>query len=323
MLEDHACGWQDPAYCILRLLGNTGRLTLNYCKTCRRHLNGALSCPGCGATGIELSSVQDARSTLRMPKVGGSDRPKSHTRLPIPDSDPVEGDLVSPAERSERGGRRAEKPRPTVVSDAVDGGGPGTRAGSSHARGARDVLDGDSDGLDAGAGDTAEQPAVEAYEAEVGLGARAERHSQRRRGIGLMLVGGFAGMAVIAFLIFGNSAGGGGPSGNAASITSTTKTSTANALTATISASVPRTSAPAVAASVSASPSHSPSQSPSPSETPSTAPATKSSAPATKTSTVPASTSPAGAPTTASRSPSASASPSPSSTGGGCWLIFC
>ena len=43
---------------------------MDYCKVCRRHLNGALSCPGCGATGIELSSVQDARSTMRMPRVG-------------------------------------------------------------------------------------------------------------------------------------------------------------------------------------------------------------------------------------------------------------
>jgi hypothetical protein len=284
---------------------------LNYCKTCRRHLNGALSCPGCGATGIELSSVQDSRSTLRMPKVGGSDRGKSNARLPIPDSDPVEGDLVAKAERSGRG-KRADKPRPTVVSDAAD---EGTHAGSSHAHGALD----EDGGAHAGDGDTAEQPAVDVYGMEDERGSRSGGRSDKRRGIGLMLTGGFAGMAVIGFLIFGNTSGGSGaPAGNAVAVSST---STAQELTVTISASAFHSSAVAVV-STSASPTHSPSHSPSPSRTPTTAPATRTSAPATKSTTAAPSTSPAGSPTTPSKSPTATPKPSSSSTGG-CWLIFC
>ncbi|MEU9288529.1 hypothetical protein AB0D57_28515 [Streptomyces sp. NPDC048275] len=38
---------------------NTGRLQMDYCYTCRRHLNGALVCPGCGAYAPGIAPLAD------------------------------------------------------------------------------------------------------------------------------------------------------------------------------------------------------------------------------------------------------------------------
>src|SRR6185312_12360869 len=57
--------------------GNARGSSLNYCKTCRRHLNGAVSCPGCGATGIEIERVQDVRSTVQMPRIRDDGEPET------------------------------------------------------------------------------------------------------------------------------------------------------------------------------------------------------------------------------------------------------
>ncbi|WP_369265125.1 hypothetical protein [Streptomyces sp. R35] len=39
---------------------NTGRSQMDYCSTCRRHLNGALVCPGCGACAPGIAPLADA-----------------------------------------------------------------------------------------------------------------------------------------------------------------------------------------------------------------------------------------------------------------------
>jgi len=272
-----------------------GALALNYCKTCRRHLNGAVSCPGCGATGLELSNVQDGRSTVWMPPVSGLGRAKSHARLPIPDSDPYEGDLVGGPAAAGRGGRHGDKPRPSVVSDA--GGAHGGGGQPSRAQAAQDARR-----------------------------DRAARRAEKRRGVGLMLTGGFAGVAVVAFLVFGNATGGGDgtSAGNvvAESSASAGDSTSAGALPATVSASASRSLAVATSASASAthtaSASASPSKSPTPTEATTSAAAGESTSAAATTATT---TTAASSPTTASSSPAAS--PTPSSTKSSCWWIFC
>ncbi|MYS31824.1 hypothetical protein GTW38_33930, partial [Streptomyces sp. SID7804] len=36
---------------------------MDYCSTCRRHLNGALVCPGCGAYAPDIAPVLGAAGT--------------------------------------------------------------------------------------------------------------------------------------------------------------------------------------------------------------------------------------------------------------------
>jgi hypothetical protein len=258
---------------------------LNYCKTCRRHLNGAVSCPGCGATGFELSSVQDGRSTLRMPSVDDDEQSvTSHARLPVPEAEPYEGDLVTGPQEGAGRARPSDLPRPPVVSDAYS---------------------------------TREMSAAKSDEDRR---SRAERRGEKRHGIGLMLTGGFAGIIVVAFLLYGNAGGGseGAPAGNVVAVGRThTSTASAVSLAVTISATGPASSAAATSAS--ASPTHTASASPSPSRSSTPEQTTSSAAPdrsATATATR----------TTASASPtsaSPTAKPSPSSTKSSCWLIFC
>ncbi|MEZ0066554.1 hypothetical protein ABIA32_002566 [Streptacidiphilus sp. MAP12-20] len=56
---------------------------MNYCPTCRRHLNGALSCPGCGAQAAELPQAmpeeQPASRTVAYEQPGAG-RPQSRRR---------------------------------------------------------------------------------------------------------------------------------------------------------------------------------------------------------------------------------------------------
>jgi hypothetical protein len=276
---------------------------LNYCKNCRRHLNGAVSCPGCGATGFELSNVQDGRSTLRMPSIGDDEQSvTSHGRLPVPEAEPYEGDLVTGPQEGVGRARHPDLPRPSVVSDADS-----TREMSppkSAGGGRRGISVGD-DGDDNDNRDSGRRP-------------RAERRGEKRHGIGLMLTGGFAGIIVVAFLLYGNAGGGsdGAPAGNvvAAGPTGSSTVSTAS-LTETASATGPASSA--VATSASASPTHTASASPSKSSTPEQA--TTSAAPG-RSATATATRTTASAPPT---SASPTAKPSPSSTKSSCFLIFC
>ncbi|MEW1910734.1 hypothetical protein AB0442_20170 [Kitasatospora sp. NPDC085895] len=54
---------------------------MDYCAPCRRHLNGALSCPGCGAAGgpapVDVTAVLPARSTARPARDGEPHRRRS------------------------------------------------------------------------------------------------------------------------------------------------------------------------------------------------------------------------------------------------------
>jgi hypothetical protein len=245
-----------------------GALALNYCKNCRRHLNGAVSCPGCGATGLELSNAQDARSTLRMPPVD-------------PDTDATR-DMSAP--KSAGGGRRGI---PVGEDGDARDGGRRSRAAAAEAR-----------------------------------RSRAERRGEKRHGIGLMLTGGFAGIIVVAFLLYGNAGGGsdGAPAGNVVAV-GRTGTSTAGAadLAVTISPTGPASSEEPTSAS--ASPTHSASASPSPTKSSTPEQTTTSAAPGRSATATATRTTASAPPTTASASPTAN--PTPSSTRSSCWLIFC
>jgi hypothetical protein len=243
-------------------------LALNYCKNCRRHLNGAVSCPGCGATGLELAQEQDGRSTLRLPSV---------------DSDTGATRNMS-APKSAGGGRRG-----IPVGDDSDDNDDRDGGRRSHA-----------------ATDEARR-------------SRADRRGEKRHGIGLMLTGGFAGIIVVAFLLYGN-AGGGGDGAPAGSVVAAgpTGSATASAASLTVAASATGPATFQEATSASASPTHTASASPSKSATPeqtatSAAPGRSATATATRTTA-------SAAPTSASPT---KADPTPSTTKSSCWLIFC
>ena len=269
-----------------------------------------MSCPGCGATGFELSQVRDGRSTLRMPPVGDDEQSvTSHGRLPVPETEPYEGDLVTGPQEGVGRARRSDLPRPSVVSDADstrEMGAPRSAGG-----GRRGISVGD----DHEERDGGRRPRAAADEARR---SRAERRGEKRHGIGLMLTGGFAGIIVVAFLLYGNAGGGsdGAPAGNVVAA-GPTGSSTASTASLTVPASATGPASSAQATSASASPTHTASASPSKSSTPeqtttSAAPDPSATATATRTTA-------SAAPTSASPS----AKPSPSSTKSSCWLIFC
>lgn len=327
---------------------------MNYCKTCRRHLNGALSCPGCGATGVELSSVQDVRSTVNMPRIeDGAQPPPGAVAERVPaaelDYEPSEpladtsaasrpaakrqpearvvrraGASASSRAKPGTGPVRHVEPNPPAepetesaddaeAEDAIPAAAPTlalpaashTKATAlpspavSHAR----ALDTPFDDAD-----DAAQDALDAQDADEDYGAddHRGRRAPRRRGLGLMVTGGCAGIAVVGFLVFGNS---GGPAP-----TTTTVVTTSAAVHHSAGGTVSIPAAPSTSAApttTSASPSPSPSKSKSPTHAPST---TK---PAPTKSTAPPSS-------TASASPTATRTtkPAPSSTAPTCWL-FC
>ena len=324
---------------------HTQGIALNYCKTCRRHLNGALSCPGCGAAGVELASVQDVRSTVTMPRVepepGDERRPAVSERVPAAEldyepSEPLADRSAAEREPETRPARRAgagsgpvqrvdpalaKAPLETVVdeegSEAVSPALPATvsstraeasaptsaarLASPAASRAARPALQPASH---ARADDTSPIPMTEDEPdpAEDHRGRRAPK----RRGFGLIVSGGCAGIAVAGFLVFGTG-GGGGP----AASTTSTATSAHRSAGGTISMPAAPSSSlgdAGLTTSASASASVSPSASKSPSHAPSSSPA---------------------APSTSS-APSVSVSPtqthtksSPTSTATGCFLFIC
>ncbi|MEU5743790.1 hypothetical protein ABZ784_38175 [Streptomyces tendae] len=91
----------------------TGRPQMDYCSSCRRHLNGALVCPGCGAYAPDID-----------PHVGGSTGDTSDTggsgvaagaepraAWPSPDVDPALAPVSAPGFRADIGA--ADGPRQT------------------------------------------------------------------------------------------------------------------------------------------------------------------------------------------------------------------
>ena len=256
-----------------------------------------MSCPGCGASGLELSGGQDARTTIRMPRVEGLRRAKSHARPQPPDEDPP-GPLGRHSDKTQVMGAPDAEPRMTRVEAraAAKAAAESKGARGSHAVGGH-AADAEDDAPDR-------------------RRARADRRSERRRGFGLMLTGGFAGIAVAGFLLFGTAGGGGStPTGSTAAATSSAGGA---ALTVTISATAGRSvGATSIihlpVASISKSPSASASAS-----------ATKSAtASAAKTSSAAASASgSASATPSATKSATPSPSASPSNTQTWCFL-FC
>ncbi|MFE4553034.1 hypothetical protein ACFRNH_37570, partial [Streptomyces sp. NPDC056785] len=45
---------------------------MDYCDPCRRHLNGALACPGCGTSAEQLRSSADRTRTRPEPDAGAN-----------------------------------------------------------------------------------------------------------------------------------------------------------------------------------------------------------------------------------------------------------
>jgi hypothetical protein len=74
---------------------------MDYCHPCRRHLNGALACPGCGTPAQELGAP-DAHLTAR------EEIPPRRADEAAPDENPDDGtDDATPGDRSSRRDRKA------------------------------------------------------------------------------------------------------------------------------------------------------------------------------------------------------------------------
>ena len=193
------------------IMGSYQGTALNYCKICRRHLNGAVSCPGCGATGVELGSVQDARSTMNMPRVEdrGDDSGLPPEFVP-PSPDESEEDLDDPD--------REPDPDPGRAPEAATAGGAGLDERKPAAASAP---------APSSAYAYAEPPAPRALHAvsstrdldddtssfDLVTGEHRGGRGSRRRGLGLLVTGGCAGVAIVGFLVLG-----GGGSGKAAGV---------------------------------------------------------------------------------------------------------
>ena len=229
---------------------------MDYCKVCRRHLNGALSCPGCGATGIELSSVQDVRSTVSMPRVGdrvnGAEPPpelvptsliEPETALSDHADDGDDADHDEDAADAEPGRDRdrdldLDRERESITAEAVVSGSSGSDSGSSDSDDATAIAgigagirDGYTSGGDADP-DTVTFPKDESGSYDSTGERRSGRRGQRRRGVGLMVTGGCAGIAVVGFLIFGS--GGHAPTPAPATSTSAAPPSSAGPTPSTL-----------------------------------------------------------------------------------------
>jgi hypothetical protein len=304
---------------------------VNYCQSCRRYLNGAVSCPGCGAAGVTAPETQDSRSTATDWK----------TEAAWPERDPLptveSHGAVGTRERAHRNAANAGPHSATRIeglAGPVAGGGSHARARAGEGSHAvpRPPLHGD---------DKSDRrkpigPSASAEDVHVANGRRSRGAPRKRRGLGLRatITGGFAGIAIVGLLVLGNlpPAGGGAPVGATAAVPTSAQQSpgsisspgmpapaptgsgeeaVANSNTATTSAS-PGSSTTSLPPSLSATPNHSATSTQAEQPTgPSTASSgTQSSQPATQTQ----STTPPPAP---------KASPSPSQTQGNCFLIIC
>lgn len=153
---------------------------MNYCQSCRRHLNGAVSCPGCGTVSVVAPETQDSHSTDWMTEVAWPERD------PLPTAE--SRGAVSIRERAAGDGPRAEPRSPLRGDNKAD---------------ERDL---------ARAGD----PAAEFPNGRRGRRSR-KRHGL---GLKVTVTGGFAGIAVIGLLVLGNlpPVGGDAPTGAVAAV---------------------------------------------------------------------------------------------------------
>ncbi|MEV4045003.1 hypothetical protein AB0J75_18760, partial [Streptomyces sp. NPDC049744] len=75
---------------------------MDYCHPCRRHLNGALACPGCGTPAREPSASEPHLTA------GEQTPPALAAEPPALDEDPDDGaDDATPGARSSRRDRKA------------------------------------------------------------------------------------------------------------------------------------------------------------------------------------------------------------------------
>lgn len=269
---------------------------MNYCQTCRRHLNGVVSCPGCGAAVVAAPEAPEPRTTDRTTggrtvRTAGFARPGSPLHVL----------------------KAAERETAPVAS-----------------------------------GDAAANPPDDAHRA--GRTGRIRRSGRRRGlGLGMTVIGGFAGIAVIGLLAFGNApaVGADGSPVGAVAAESTSASSQSTGAVSASDVSVPvqigggatptstptggGTSGPTASANASTTgaPSHGASETATGSAVPggqagatqptarsstTAAPGTQGSSPSATRSTT---TTPPPAP------PTASPSPSQTQTQGGCFLIIC
>ena len=278
---------------------------MNYCQSCRRHLNGAVSCPGCGAIGVVAPETQDSHSTDWMTEVAWPERdplPTAESRSAAGTGKRADGDAARAHSNVERAGTRS-------AASAKDSRAPAAKL--AHAALAR-------------TGDSA---------SDVPTGRRIRR-SRKRHGLGLKatVTGGFAGIAVIGLLVLGNlpTAGGAAPAGAVAAVATSATQSPGGSSNSAAPTQLPTNggsstgSGPKATASSSASatsPSPGSSKTPGPSGTSATSTTSATSAQgaqSTGPSTVSSgaqSSSPATQPTTPS--------PSPSKPQVSCILIIC
>jgi hypothetical protein len=315
---------------------------VNYCQSCRRHLNGAVSCPGCGAVVAVTSEAQDPHpqdphstdwtSEVTWPQrdpllpgeshaaAGVGERANEAAHRDVARSSanapaPAEGLAGSTADvdsraRAHLGERPRAVPRPALRNESKpDDRRPDDRELAHSGASAADLPNG-----------------------------RNVRRSRKRRGLGLgvILTGVFAGVIVIGLLVLGNlpaAGGGAAPVGAVATVSTSTPhgPGTISSPGAPTSTSISTGSSGSVAAASSNAPTTSPSSSSStaspstststtPGHSATSAPATPSTSPSTTSSTAHSSP-PTTQPTTAppSRSPSAS----PSQTQVSCILVIC
>ncbi|MFJ4406110.1 hypothetical protein [Streptomyces sp. NPDC088910] len=148
---------------------------MNYCHTCRRHLNGAFSCPGCGAI-ADRSGLPDEADTAQLPPVteeaaaadGAGPAPSVSAATPMA---PVEGSLVDDLLRDSGlgpdAGPAAVPAAPVPTAAEPEPGGAGTGTGSAVAVGPGVGEDPDTDpgtaGDDSAYGGTYTAPYADPY----------------------------------------------------------------------------------------------------------------------------------------------------------------
>ena len=281
---------------------------MNYCQSCRRHLNGAVSCPGCGAIGVAVPETQDSHSTDWMTEVAWPERdplPAVESRSAAGIGERADGDSSNV-----RAGTRSAAPTEDSAVPAAELGAEPAHATLAHARGSA---------------------------ADFPTGRRVRRSRKRNRGLGLKatVTGGFAGIAVIGLLVLGNlpSAGGAAPTGAVAAVATTAPqspggTSSSSASTQTLTNGGPATgsgsksTASSNASSTSPSPGSSSTPGPTATSTVSATSATSATAAQGEQSSGPStvsSSAQSSSPATQSTTPS----PSPSKTQVSCILIIC
>lgn len=292
---------------------------MNYCQSCRRHLNGTVSCPGCGAAGVAAPEGQQPLST------------DWTTEVAWPERDPV-APMESHGAHSVVLGKRPAGPE----ADTDD-----SQAGAHAAEGfhavQRPPLRGDDK--------SDERELVRAGDSAPGFanGHRGHRPRKRRRlGLGVTVTGGFAGIAIIGLLVLGNLPPTGGRAAAVGAITavSTSTPQSPGAVsssgtqtpTQTLIDSGPRSTASSNASAVSPSPGLSDTPDPSPTSAqaqqptgPATVPPGSQSSSLATQSRRPATASSGSQPATQSTTPppAPAPSPSPSQTQVSCFLIIC